>query len=350
MIIDTLEAVQLGDSTQWIRVRGEDVSNPVLLLIQQGPGLPIINEARRFEAQLGLERNFTVVYWDQRGCGRSLRGRKGKTSITMPLMVDDAILLLEHLHDRFNSTPYVLGFSMGATIGAFACAKRPDLAQVLIAVGADVDGVAAAHSAYDFALSTARLRGNRRALRQLEKIGAPPHPQVSQFSTRVRWASNFRGVTINQSYGDVVRNLITSLLRSPDYSFGDVVRTVRGIPSTQAALLPEINELRLKGSLSRLDVPIVMVQGRLDMVAPSDAALRFFTSLESPSKHFVWFENSAHTPQLDEPQQFRELLLQIRDGLDTASLFESPEVNKTETQPTATSDGAAAKTESGGPV
>ena len=73
MQIDTLEAVELGDTTQWIRVRGTDAANPVLLLIQQGPGLPMLNEVRRFERLLGLENHFTVVYWDQRGCGRSLR-------------------------------------------------------------------------------------------------------------------------------------------------------------------------------------------------------------------------------------------------------------------------------------
>ena len=59
---------------EWIRIRGVNASNPVLLLIQQGPGLPMINEVRRFEHLLGLEQDFTVIYWDQRGCGRSLRG------------------------------------------------------------------------------------------------------------------------------------------------------------------------------------------------------------------------------------------------------------------------------------
>src|SRR5712691_144032 len=73
MAIDTLEAVQLGGITQSIRVRGADASNPVLLLMQQGPGLPMINEARRLEHLLGLEKAFTVVYWDQRGTGLSLR-------------------------------------------------------------------------------------------------------------------------------------------------------------------------------------------------------------------------------------------------------------------------------------
>ena len=34
MTIDTLEAIQAGGTTQWIRVRGADAANPVLLLIQ----------------------------------------------------------------------------------------------------------------------------------------------------------------------------------------------------------------------------------------------------------------------------------------------------------------------------
>ena len=75
MAIDSLEAIPASDTTQWIRIRGANASNPVLLLIQQGPGLPMINEARRFEHLLGLEQDFTVIYWDQRGCGRSLRGQ-----------------------------------------------------------------------------------------------------------------------------------------------------------------------------------------------------------------------------------------------------------------------------------
>jgi hypothetical protein len=59
MAIDSLKAIRAGDSTQWIRVRGADTANPVLLLIQQGPGLPMINEARRFERLLGLEQQKT---------------------------------------------------------------------------------------------------------------------------------------------------------------------------------------------------------------------------------------------------------------------------------------------------
>jgi hypothetical protein len=87
-MIDTLEAVHLGETTQWIRVRSTDVSNP-LLLIQQGPDLPVFNEVRRFDRLLGLEEDFTVDCWDQRGCGRSLRSRQDRLEVSVERMVGD---------------------------------------------------------------------------------------------------------------------------------------------------------------------------------------------------------------------------------------------------------------------
>src|SRR5690349_18343987 len=114
MRIDTLEPVQVGGMTQWIRIRGTTASNPVLLLMQQGPGLPIINEVRGYERRLGLERDFTVVYWDQRGTGLSSRVPDA-SRLSAGCMVDDTLAMLELLRDRFEQKPLVAGFSFGAT-------------------------------------------------------------------------------------------------------------------------------------------------------------------------------------------------------------------------------------------
>jgi pimeloyl-ACP methyl ester carboxylesterase len=310
MMIDALEAVRLGGITQWIRVRGTDRSNPVLLLMQQGPGLPIINEVRTFERLLGLENDFTVVYWDQRGTGLSLRNSKAEISVTR--MIGDTVSLLELLGDRFGRKTFVAGFSFGATFAAYAAVQRPDLVAALVATGMDIDIPMAENHNYDFLLSTAHRRGNRRAIRQLEKIGPPPHLAAKQFSTRARWAMNFGGVTANANFNRLARTLLGSLLRSRDYSVSDAVRTVRGMTTTPAALLPELAATDLVAAMPRLEVPIVIVQGRLDQVAPGQAAQRFYDSVTAPSKQLVWFEKSAHTPQYDEPEKFRDLLMNVR--------------------------------------
>ena len=69
----------------------------------------------------------------------------------------------------------------------------------------------------------------------------------------------------------------------------------------------------LARTVPRLDVPVVMVQGRRDQVAPGAAAQRYASTLQAPGKRLVWFDNSAHTPHLEEPGKFRDLLLGIRE-------------------------------------
>jgi len=315
MQIDRREPVQLGESRQWIRIRAANARNPLLLLVQMGPGLPMINEARTFGRLLSLEDDFTVIYWDQRGCGRSLRSTDATRDLSVQAMVSDTQRLLAMLCDRFDTPPVVAGFSMGATIAALATARRPDLVAALVTVGMDIDGPATEENAYQFALTTARARNSRKAIRQLEAIGPPPHLQPKKFTTRARWATDFGGVRHGHTYTSLARNLLVSLLRSADYSPADTVRTIRGITAAQAALLPELAALDLTHTLTRLNTPIVMVQGRHDQVAPPSAAERYAELLEAPSKQLVWFEHSAHMPHLEEPERFRDLLAQVRLGL-----------------------------------
>jgi proline iminopeptidase len=271
----------------------------------------MINECRRFERLLELEQVFTVVYWDQRGCGRSLRTPTPVADISFDQMTDDTVHLLALLRERFRRPVHVVGFSLGATVALSAAARRPDLVTRVVAVGTDVDGVAAATNAYGFALDAARARGNRRAIRQLEEIGAPPHLKLVQFATRVRWVMNFGGTVTGETYNSVARALAASLIGSSAYSTSDVVRTLRGVTRTQAALLPELATLDLATSVPSLDVPIVMAQGRLDQVSPAEVAVRYVDAVKAPSKELVWFDRSAHMPQLEEPAKFRDLLMRV---------------------------------------
>ena len=317
MDIDVLEPVQLGGITQWIRTRGTSTANPVLLLMQQGPGFPIINEARAWDQRLALEKDFTVIYWDQRGTGLSalpLRHGRGRFEITPQLMVSDTITLLELLRDRYGRKAFIAGFSFGATYAAQAAAARPDLIAGIVATGMDIDIPLAEKHMYGWALAQARTRGNRRAIRQLEKIGPPPHLAARQFITRARWATSFGGVTAGATWTSLPRTLVASLLRSPDYTPAAALRTIRGVTSSQVALLPLLAHTDLVTTLPKLEVPIIFAQGRLDQVAPAVAAQRYYDTLTAPAKQLVWFEHSAHTPQYDEPARFRDVLLTLRAG------------------------------------
>jgi len=134
----------------------------------------------------------------------------------------------------------------------------------------DIDGPAAATGAYEFALHTAEQRGHRRATRQLEAIGPPPHLTAKQFGTRVRWATNFGGVTTGETYASWPANWCPAWCARPITRPGHHPDRPR-ITATQAALLPDLASMDLTRSLPRIDVPVVMVQGRHDQVAPGES-------------------------------------------------------------------------------
>ena len=66
----SIQELSLNGTKHSVLIRGE-ADAPVLLLVQMGPGFPMIHEADALEKRLHLERSFRVVYWDQRGTGLS---------------------------------------------------------------------------------------------------------------------------------------------------------------------------------------------------------------------------------------------------------------------------------------
>src|SRR5205085_88480 len=135
------------------RIRAGNAGNSPLLLVQMGPGLPMLNEIPTFERLLSLEDEFTVIYWDQRATGRSLRSTSAAPGPRLDAMVSDTEQLLAMLRERFGTPAVLVGFSMGGMIAARAAARRPDLVATLVTVSLDIDGPASEQSAYKFALT-----------------------------------------------------------------------------------------------------------------------------------------------------------------------------------------------------
>ena len=93
--IDQTSFVPLGGLEQWISIRGDDRSNPVLLVVHGGPG-----EAQWPQAEVykPWEKTFTVVQWDQRGAGHTF-GRYGTNTpdVTLDRISKDGMELAEYL-------------------------------------------------------------------------------------------------------------------------------------------------------------------------------------------------------------------------------------------------------------
>ena len=51
--------------------------------------------------------------------------------------------------------------------------------------------------------------------------------------------------------------------------------------------------------------------GRHDLISPFEPTKQFFNKIKAPEKQWVWFENSAHTPILEEEEKFIKIFSQI---------------------------------------
>jgi hypothetical protein len=72
--IAVIETVTLGGLEQTITIRGADTTNPVMLFLHGGPGMPSSPWASWNNIHADLEQNFVLVHWDQRGRLESFRG------------------------------------------------------------------------------------------------------------------------------------------------------------------------------------------------------------------------------------------------------------------------------------
>ena len=102
---------------QWVTVRGEDRTNPLLLFVHGGPG----SSYTPFNAWLtDWERHFTLVQWDQPGAGRTFQraGRTGPADLTLDALADHGIELVRQLcADLGHRRVILLGSSVGSVIG-----------------------------------------------------------------------------------------------------------------------------------------------------------------------------------------------------------------------------------------
>lgn len=306
--IESLEKVTLGDIEQWILIRGEDQSKPVLLWLHGGPGTPTLPLASQHDAE--LVKHFVVVHWDQRGAGKSYSPEVPVGAMTVNQFVSDTYELTQILIERFDTPKiYLIGHSWGSKIGVLTVVQHPDLYYAFIALGQSVYSADGDAVGYQFALNQASSNENQKALNELEAIGPPPWTTAEQRSTYARWINSFGGTGRQFDIQDYFREIINS----PDYSLKDVYGFFRGQQFSGNTIFEnkESERVNLFEQANKLDVPIYFFQGRYDYNTPGDVVERYYEMLDAPQKTLIWFEQAAHFPQWEEPEKFADELLKI---------------------------------------
>jgi pimeloyl-ACP methyl ester carboxylesterase len=304
--IASMEDVVLGGLPQRIWLRGLSDRAPILVLLHGGPGANEMPLFRRYDAD--LERHFLVVYWEQRGTGRSYRPDIPPQTMTIDRFVMDLDELVDRLRWRFGAGKVaLLGHSWGSALGVLYAYRHPDKVSVYAGTGQIADMPAGEKLSYDFALAEAHRRENQDAVEALEAIGPPPHGVDGMLVSR-RWVERFGG----SFAGDLSTGwLIWNALKADEANLVDIVKFGQGNRFSLEHLSPEQRALDLADQITELQVPVVFLLGRHDRQIPAELAAGWFERMSAPVKRLVWFEQSAHNPPFEEPERFVRAMVDI---------------------------------------
>lgn len=287
--IDDARYVEIGGIQQWITMRGEDLSNPVLLVLHGGPG-----DATNPWGYAGFRswlKTFTVVQWDQRGAGRTLGNNDPSLTptITIERMVQDGIELAELLRGSLEQERIILvGHSWGSILGAFMVKARPDLFHAFVGTGQVADPARNYRVAYDALLEKAESLGDERAIHELQEVGPPPYADGRGYAVRRKWSNLFEGADF------FISSMLGLALTAPGYSLRDVSDWIDGQGVSAERLIPETNALAAETLGGEFAVPVVVIQGAEDFTTPTSLARAFVDSIRAPRKAFAAVEGGGH--------------------------------------------------------
>ena len=294
-------------------IRGWDVSNPVLLFLHGGPGAPLFTYAREIGVRAQLEKYFVMVYWEQRGTGKSYSPFIPEESMTLEQFVSDTYELTQILRHRFDVPKiFLVGRSWGSIVGILTAKRYPELYHAYVGIGQIVNPLEGDSISYRLTLQTAKSLGNEEALTDLERIGSPPYDHRELIIQR-KWLTKFNDFFLARKLGENVRKTSsrTKLLSTPEYSLIDIVKMgMDPFFSIKHLWDDEFYEIDLLEEVPRLEIPVYFLVGQYDYFAPPELVERFYNNLTAPmGKDRLRFEASGHEPELEEPEKFNRIMV-----------------------------------------
>jgi proline iminopeptidase len=269
--------IDAGDGVRvWSTTRGRGAP---IIVIHGGPGMDHNSLAADLKP---LERNHRVVYYDQRGGGRS--------TLTERVSIDDHVNDLEALRRHLGLEKItVLAHSFGPAIAALYAIKHPDRVDRMIFLGPIPPRKATFFEDYGAALS-ARL-----TTKQIER---------QQELQAMYGDANADVIAVCREYWSigtpprVARSLSPTLVKS-DFCTASAAAIRFGMTKTNEATFASLGDWDWTADLVRVSAPVLVIHGEEDAI-PMKLVEEWATAL--PSARLLRLPDTAHFPHAERPE------------------------------------------------
>ena len=288
--------VQIGGIPQWVTIKGDKCSNPVILLVHGGPGNPM---SLFSDAIYGdWEEDYTIVQWDQRGAGMTYG--KNRPSEDTPLKFeeirDDGIELTRYLTQHLGKRKVILlGGSWSSIIAIHMIKTEPELFTAYLGWSQMVSYRDNPPATYNLLLDKARKAGDQDSVTRLEKLGPPPWTDPRGFGTMRRVDRKYESLVTDpapKAWWQPAPEYATPQAET-DYTAGEDYSYLQFVGYKGDGMFSTVD---LPALGTHFDVPIFMLQGEEDFLTVPEISRRYFDSLSAPQKAFVLMPRTGHDP------------------------------------------------------
>lgn len=294
--ISEIRTYTLGGFPQKVLIDGKKKSNPMVIFLHGGPGSPIpFSEGCRGMFP-EITDKFTMVYWDQLGCG--INNHPIDDSFSADDFVDMTVDLIKQIKADFPDTSLnIFAVSWGTILSAKAVERVPELIDGVVTYGHILKNLSFNNEVYT-ALENSKMPQKLKA--RLAEIKSSPEHTVDQIKTVSGWIMKYTDGTMNRNGAKApLGKILMGIMTSPDYSMKDFKAMVINGCSKNTSLFQGLITVDLSETLENITVPYFIIQGETDLVTPTKMISEFVKTAGNKNLSCDIVKNSAHTPSAD---------------------------------------------------
>jgi pimeloyl-ACP methyl ester carboxylesterase len=311
--ISVIEKIPLGGIDQYVIIRSADSTKPVMLFLHGGPGSPEAAFMKYFNRD--IEKEFVMVYWEQRGAGKSYSKDIPVESMNMAQFISDTRELSEYLSERFQQDRiFIMGHSWGSLLGIMTAYKHPGLFHAYFGIGQVAHQFRGEQISFEWAKEQAHKHNKKKSAEKLAGLSFPDSLASSKewidfLMVERNYVNKFGGGTTRGITG--MWPLIRIVLKTGEYTIGEKFNFMNGSMFSLEHMWNEVIDTNLFNEIDSMQVPVYIFHGKHDFTTPYCIAKEFYDQLKAPEKGFFAFENSAHSPVMEEVEKFNSIVRKI---------------------------------------
>jgi len=298
--------IELGGQEQYVLMRGNDTENPVIVYLHGGPSSADTYATYGFSKY--LTDDYTVLAWDQRGCGRTyFRNEKEdpeNMTATFAQAMEDLDDLVDYACERFGQEKVIImGHSYGTILGSEYALAYPDKVSAYVSVAQVVS------------LEEMVIYSYEDALEKAIKAGDDTTELVTAYETFCE-SEDFTDMMKVRSLGakyqpaEVADQATLISVVSPYFGVDDFCWFLKQLGSMDVyfalnkSLFDYTYEFNTYEKSMNFEMPVYFISGSSDWICPVDSVCEYAESITAPEVRIELMEGCGHNVQYCLPEEF----------------------------------------------